>query len=260
MHKIKFSDEQQELIDIMPHELYKGKNLSDSELLMLAQIVYQYGTEYAQQNGNVYKSDRDMMNVTGLSINTIGKARKGLQLKGFISFIPGKIRGRQATVYTLSDWVCELIHFQSVTRVTDSKCDNAESVTINPQSVTPEQPKCDNIEVQSVTQNQNKNQIYKSDSSIVLVPEENKKYNLYDFRFHIPVGEENPLEVIDDWVSEYEKGNSPVKELRVMDEVSSIEVMGMWKMLVLQRYGSELYFQTLHLWEDINDKYQNKHE
>lgn len=253
MHKIKFSDEQQELIDIMPLELYKGKNLSDSELLMLAQIVFQYGTDYAQQNGNVYKSDRDMMNATGLSINTIGKARKGLQLKGFISFIPGKIRGRQATVYTLSDWVCELIHFQSVTRVTDSKCDNAESVT-------PEQPKCDSIEIQSVTQNQNKNQIYKSDSSIVLVlePEENKKYNLYDFRFQVPVGEENPLEVIGDWVSEYEKGNSPVKELRVMDEVSSIEVMGMWKMLVLQRYGSELYFQTLHLWENINEKFQRK--
>lgn len=64
---------------------------------------------------------------------------------------------------------------------------------------------------------------------------------------------------LDEVIQSVDKCNrTEYKHNRKGKKRTSIEVMGMWKMLVLQRYGSELYFQTLHLWEDINEKYQRK--
>ena len=108
MPKKKTTVEQQELLTLLPNEL---PTLNQSAQLVLANIIFKYGTEYAREHGYVYRTNEDMAKDTGLSKQSVITAVRQLELLGLIESIRGR-RG-QASEYCLSDEIKQKINFTS---------------------------------------------------------------------------------------------------------------------------------------------------
>lgn len=82
---MKFNEEQKELVALLPQDV-KKYGLTDSAKLVLGQIIFMYGTDFAEENGFVFRSNEDLLNDTGIaSKTTLLKAINQLVNKGLIS-------------------------------------------------------------------------------------------------------------------------------------------------------------------------------
>lgn len=97
---MKFTDEQKELLEILPKTLKNSKELTDSSKLVLSNIIFLYGIEEAQNNGFVYRTNTKMMEETGIkSEHTLIVAIRHLELLGIIETKRGK--RKEASTYKL---------------------------------------------------------------------------------------------------------------------------------------------------------------
>ena len=97
---MKFTDEQKELLAILPKTLKNSKELTDSSKLVLSNIIFLYGIEEAQKNGFVYRTNTKMMEETGIkSEHTLIVAIRHLELLGIIETKRGK--RKEASTYKL---------------------------------------------------------------------------------------------------------------------------------------------------------------
>lgn len=97
---MKFTDEQKELLAILPKTLKNSKELTDSSKLVLSNIIFLYGIEEAQNNGFVYRTNTKMMEETGIkSEHTLIVAIRHLELLGIIETKRGK--RKEASTYKL---------------------------------------------------------------------------------------------------------------------------------------------------------------
>lgn len=97
---MKFTDEQKELLAILPETLKNSKELTDSSKLVLSNIIFLYGIEEAQKNGFVYRTNTKMMEETGIkSEHTLIVAIRHLELLGIIETKRGK--RKEASTYKL---------------------------------------------------------------------------------------------------------------------------------------------------------------
>lgn len=108
-----FSQEQKELIALLPDGLPK---MTDGAKLVLSNIIYLYGTDFAKENGYVFRSTDDMLKDTGISSKTtLSRAIRQLTLLGLMTVKSGSYESRTANEYRLSDEMLEKIGFnQSV--------------------------------------------------------------------------------------------------------------------------------------------------
>lgn len=113
MHKKKFTEEQTELLALLPQGLPK---MTDGAKLVLAQIIMLYGTEFAKTNGYVFRSTDDMLKDTEISSKTtLSRANRQLTQLGLMAVKSGSYESRTANEYRLSDEMLEKIGFnQSV--------------------------------------------------------------------------------------------------------------------------------------------------
>ena len=113
MHKKKFTEEQTELLALLPQGLPK---MTDGAKLVLAQIIMLYGTEFAKTNGYVFRSTDDMLKDTEISSKTtLSRANRQLTQLGLMTVKSGSYESRTANEYRLSDEMLEKIGFnQSV--------------------------------------------------------------------------------------------------------------------------------------------------
>ena len=82
---MKFTETQKELLAMLPEHLQNSKELTDSAKLVLGNIIFLYGMEYAQNNGYVFRSYNDLMNDTLIKSKTsISKAIALLVQKEYI--------------------------------------------------------------------------------------------------------------------------------------------------------------------------------
>ena len=97
---MKFTDEQKELLAILPKTLKNSKELTDSSKLVLSNIIFLYGIEEAQKNDFVYRTNTKMMEETGIkSEHTLIVAIRHLELLGIIETKRGK--RKEASTYKL---------------------------------------------------------------------------------------------------------------------------------------------------------------
>ena len=97
---MKFTDEQKELLALLPQELKNSKELTDSAKLVLSNIIFLYGMEDAQKNGYVYRTNFKMMEETGIkSEHTLIGAVRLLELLGYAETKRGK--RNEASTYKL---------------------------------------------------------------------------------------------------------------------------------------------------------------
>lgn len=113
MHKKKFTEEQTELLALLPQGLPK---MTDGAKLVLAQIIMLYGTDFAKANGYVFRSTDDMLKDTEISSKTtLSRANRQLTQLGLMTVKSGSYESRTANEYRLSDEMLEKIGFnQSV--------------------------------------------------------------------------------------------------------------------------------------------------
>lgn len=105
---MKYTDNQKELLAFLPTELQTTKELTSAAKLILGNIINWYGTDYAKEHKEFYRTNTMMMEDTGIkSENSIISGRTLLEMKGYINFTSGK-RG-EATVYTLSNEVIDIL-------------------------------------------------------------------------------------------------------------------------------------------------------
>ena len=98
--RMKFTQTQKELLAMLPQDLQNSKELTDSAKLVLGNIFFLYGMEYAQNNGFVYRTNLKMMEETGIkSEHTLIFAIKKLESLGFIETKRGK--RKEASTYKL---------------------------------------------------------------------------------------------------------------------------------------------------------------
>ena len=97
MSRRKLTEKQTELIALLPQGL---PAMSDGCKIVLANIVLWYGTEYAKENGVMYRTNQDMMNDCELTEPTIIKAVRTLENLGLIETSRGQ-RG-EASEYRLT--------------------------------------------------------------------------------------------------------------------------------------------------------------
>ena len=110
MHKKKFTENQRELIALLPQGL---PTLTDGAKLVLGQIIMLYGTEFAQTNGYVYRSTTDMMKDTEISSKTtLARANRLLSQLGLMTVKSGSYQTRTANEYRLSDEMLYKINFK----------------------------------------------------------------------------------------------------------------------------------------------------
>ncbi|WP_294008109.1 hypothetical protein, partial [uncultured Methanobrevibacter sp.] len=97
---MKLTETQKELLAMLPQDLQNSKELTDSAKLVLGNIIFLYGMEYAQNNGFVYRTNIKMMEETGIkSEHTLIFAIKKLEFLGFIETKRGK--RKEASTYKL---------------------------------------------------------------------------------------------------------------------------------------------------------------
>ncbi len=108
MPKKKLTDEQNELLALIPKGL---PTMTRAEQLVLANIILQYGTEFASEHGFIYRTNEDMAHDTELTKQTVITAVRKLKLLGLLNSNRGQ-RG-QASEYYLSDEIKQKINFSS---------------------------------------------------------------------------------------------------------------------------------------------------
>lgn len=130
---MKFNDEQKELIALLPQDV-KKYGLTDSAKLVLGQIIFMYGMDFAEDNGYIYRTNDALMEDTGIaSKTTLTSAIRQLVSKGLISSERGQKRekGQQAIAsrYRLNKTVlekctckCTVDDEQKCTEKCTSKC------------------------------------------------------------------------------------------------------------------------------------------
>ena len=127
MHKKKFSDSQLELVALLPQEL---PAMTDGAKLVLANIILWYGTEYAKENGCIFRTNQDMMKDCEIgSESTIIKAIKLLENLGLVTSKRGK--RNEASGYRLSDEMLQKINFKPNETNSQSEVINSQSEVIN---------------------------------------------------------------------------------------------------------------------------------
>lgn len=101
---MKFTEEQKELLALLPTEIKKSDELTDSAKLVLANIYFLYGMDKAKENGFVYKSDGDMAKDCNIHKSTVGLAVRQLETKNYIEVKRGKSGNRgEASEYCLTE-------------------------------------------------------------------------------------------------------------------------------------------------------------
>lgn len=123
MAKKKLSVEQKELLTLLPNEL---PPLNQSAKLVLANIIFKYGTEYAREHGYVYRTNEDMAQDTGLTKATVIMAVHKLVAVGLIKRRSG-CRGR-ASDYELSDDIKQQINFVADDMKANRDTNNTEEI------------------------------------------------------------------------------------------------------------------------------------
>lgn len=110
MHKKKFSDEQQELVALLPDGLPK---MTESAKLVLANIILLYGRDFAKENGYAFRSYEDMMKDTGIkSRTTIRNAYRKIESLGLMDVKSGNFENEVSNEFYLSDEMKQKIHFK----------------------------------------------------------------------------------------------------------------------------------------------------
>ena len=110
MHKKKFSDEQQELVALLPDGLPK---MTESAKLVLANIILLYGRDFAKENGYTFRSYEDMMKDTGIkSRTTIRNAYRKIESLGLMDVKSGNFENEVSNEFYLSDEMKQKIHFK----------------------------------------------------------------------------------------------------------------------------------------------------
>lgn len=118
---MKFTKEQKELLALLPKELRERKDLTDTAKLVLADIILWYGTDYADKNGEVYRTNEDLMKDTGVkSNNSINSATRQLEMLGYVKKTSGK-KEKKPNKYVLQN--CTLNY--------TSNCTSNENCTLN---------------------------------------------------------------------------------------------------------------------------------
>lgn len=108
MPKQKLTEEQKEMLELLPNGLPK---MSNATKLVLANIILWYGTDYGREHDCVYRTNEDMAQNTGLSKQTVIASVRNLELLGLIERNRGQ-RG-QASVYYLTDEIKQKIYLKS---------------------------------------------------------------------------------------------------------------------------------------------------
>lgn len=107
---MKLTDEQRELIALIPKAIRKSKEYTDATKLVLGQIDFMHGTDFAEVNGYVFSSDEKMSEETGVSERQVRRVVKILVNEGLITTIRGNRtkEGKIASKYWLTDLYYEL--------------------------------------------------------------------------------------------------------------------------------------------------------
>ena len=88
MGKISIKDN--ELVALLPKHLRESK-LTGAAKLILGDLLFLYGRDFAKENGFVFRTNQDLMNDTGIKCEgTLIKALRKLEIEGFISRTSGK--------------------------------------------------------------------------------------------------------------------------------------------------------------------------
>ena len=90
-----------ELVALLPKHLRESNELKGAAKLILGDLLFLYGRDFAKENGFVFRTNQDLMNDTGIKCrNTLIKALAKLEINGFINRTSGK-RGK-ASEYRLN--------------------------------------------------------------------------------------------------------------------------------------------------------------
>lgn len=107
---MKLTEEQRELIALIPKAIRQSKEYTDATKLVLGQIDFMHGTDYAEVNGYVFCSDEKMSEETGVSERQVRRVVKILVNEGLITTIRGNRtkEGKISSKYWLTDLYYEL--------------------------------------------------------------------------------------------------------------------------------------------------------
>lgn len=107
---MKLTEEQRELIALIPKAIRKSKEYTDATKLVLGQIDFMHGTDFAEVNGYVFCSNDKMSEETGVSVSQVKRVVKILVNEGLITTQRGDRtkEGKEASKYWLTDLYYEL--------------------------------------------------------------------------------------------------------------------------------------------------------
>lgn len=107
---MKLTEEQRELIALIPKAIRKSKEYTDATKLVLGQIDFMHGTDFAEVNGYVFCSNDKMSEETGVSVSQVKRVVKILVNEGLITTQRGNRtkEGKEASKYWLTDLYYEL--------------------------------------------------------------------------------------------------------------------------------------------------------
>ena len=90
-----------ELVALLPKHLRESNELKSAAKLILGDLLFLYGRDFAKENGFVFRTNQDLMKDTGIKNGyTVTTALRKLEVEGFISRDSGK-RGK-ASEYRLN--------------------------------------------------------------------------------------------------------------------------------------------------------------
>lgn len=107
---MKLTEEQRELIALIPKAIRKSKEYTDATKLVLGQIDFMHGTDFAEVNGYVFCSNDKMSEETDVSVSQVKRVVKILVNEGLITTQRGNRtkEGKEASKYWLTDLYYEL--------------------------------------------------------------------------------------------------------------------------------------------------------
>ena len=94
---MKFTDEQKEMLALLPNEVKDIKTLRDASKLLLSYIIELYGMDFAKNNGYVFKTNKEVLAQTGIKQErTLIDATRELEMKGYITRTAGqRVKGEK---------------------------------------------------------------------------------------------------------------------------------------------------------------------
>ena len=94
---MRFSDEQKEMLALLPNEVKDIKTLRDASKLLLSYIIELYGMDFAKNNGYVFKTNKEVLAQTGIKQErTLIDATRELEMKGYITRTAGqRVKGEK---------------------------------------------------------------------------------------------------------------------------------------------------------------------